>query len=531
MPLGSLLCASLLSLLYAGPVISSPAAPVVNLGYAQYQGVVNTGLGITKFLGMRYATPPTGNLRFGAPQMPPSVHGVQLASTNPPACFQGGLGGQSLTNPFTARDDSPQSEDCLFLSVYTPSMSPRIPLPTIVWIHGGGYATGSAGDYNGADIVQESNNGVVVVVIQYRLGLFGFLAGKQVKSSGALNAGLLDQQFALRWVNTNIRRFGGDPTKVTLWGESAGAASAVFHMIANNGNTVPSLFRAIMTSSTFFLPQYPYDASIPQTLFNDVATQAGCANAADLTCLRRAESATLATVNTNIIAAGFAGTFPFVPVVDGTFITQTPTTALARGKVNRANILSVTNSNEGFIFVPQTADFTVVNYAQQLFPLLSPAQARSVASAYSALGTPTEQVTAIYGESIIICPTYLLLNTFSGKRSSGQGEMAVPPGFHAEDILYYYPDFTELITAAPFANAAFANAFSQGFVSFAAELDPNHNLRPSITPLWSQWSKSAPREMVFNQTNNQPAIGIQSTAPDLLARCALWKSLASVIGQ
>ncbi|KAJ7262675.1 Alpha/Beta hydrolase protein [Mycena haematopus] len=533
MPLYTLLCASLLSLIYARTVNSVPTpSPVVDLGYTQYQGVVNTSLGITSFLGIRYAYPPTGNLRFQAPEKPPTFSGVQLATTDAPACFQGGLGhlgGQSLTNPVTARDDSEQSEDCLFLSVYTPNLKPKVLLPTIVWIHGGGYVLGSASDYNGADIVQESNNGVVVVVIQYRLGLFGFLAGKQVESDGALNAGLLDQQFALRWVNTNIEKFGGNPAEVTLWGESAGAGSAILHMIANNGKTSPSLFRAIMTSSSFLPSQYPYDAPIPQTLFNDVATQTGCANATNLTCLRTVDSATLATVNSNIITAGFAGTFTFVPVVDKTFITQTLTTAFAQGEVNKARVFSVTNSNEGFIFVPQTVDFNITNYAQQLFPLLSATQAKSVASAYSSSGTPAEQATAIYGESTITCPTYLLLNAFPGQVY--KGEMAVTPGVHGEDVLYYYPDFTALPTAPPFENAAFATAFSQGFVSFAANLDPNSKLRASMTPLWSRWSPSAPLEMVFNQTNNEPAIAIGSTSPGLLARCAFWKSLSNVIAQ
>ncbi|KAF8166294.1 Alpha/Beta hydrolase protein [Mycena galopus ATCC 62051] len=519
MPLGSLLCASLLALAHAPTVNSSPTAPIVNLDYAQYEGVVDTRLDITSFLGIRYAAPPTGILRFQAPVKPPTVSGVQQAVTSAPACVQGGLDGQSLNNPVGARDDSEQSEDCLFLSVYTPNTSPKVALPTIVWIHGGGYATGSAGDYNGADIVQESNNGIVVVVIQYRLGLFGFLAGNEIKSNGALNAGLLDQEFALRWVNSNIRKFGGDPARVTLWGESAGAGSAILHMIANNGKTSPSLFRAIMTSSTFLPSQYPYDSSIPQTLFNDVATQAGCAYAADLNCLRKVDSATLATVNTNMTTAAFAGTFPFVPVVDGTFITELPSTAFSRGKMNQANILSITNSNEGFIFVPQTVDFDVADYAKQLFPLLSPAQAKSVASTYSALGTSTEQVTAIYGESILMCPTYLLLSTFSGQ--AYKGEMAISPGYHAEDILYYYPDFTELITAEPFDNPAFATAFSQAFVSFAAELDPNSHLRASLTPQWIPWSRPAPREMVFNETQNKPDIGIKSTSADLLERCAL----------
>src|ERR1700761_2416160 len=97
--------------------------------------------------------------------------------------------------------------------------------------------------------------------------------------------------------------------------------------------------------------------------------------------------------------------------------------------------------------------------------------------------------------------------------------MAVPPGFHGEDILYYFPDFTALISAEPFDNAEFATAFSQGFVSFAANLDPNLKLRSSLTPLWSKWSPLVPVEMVFNETDNKPFIAPAKTSPAILTRC------------
>jgi len=109
--------------------------------------------------------------------------------------------------------------------------------------------------------------------------------------------------------------------------------------------------------------------------------------------------------------------------------------------------------------------------------------------------------------------------------------MAVAPGFHGEDILYYFPDFTALVTAEPFNNAGFATAFSQGFVSFAANLDPNLKLRSSITPLWSKWSPLWPVEMVFNETDNKPCIAPVRTSPTLLTRCKLWQSLHSVVAQ
>ncbi|KAJ7800925.1 Alpha/Beta hydrolase protein, partial [Mycena olivaceomarginata] len=193
------------TLLFATPPVRAQVTPIVDLGYAQYQGAANTDNNIAHFFGIRFAAPPIGDLRFRAPQPPANISGVQFATTQPIACGT--------------------TEDCLYLNVYYPSTEGGAPpknLPTLVWIYGGGYISGQAAGYNGEDIIRQSNNGIVVVVIQYRLGLFGFLAGSEVKKDGDLNAGLLDQDFALRWVNKYISKFGGDPTKVTIWGESAG---------------------------------------------------------------------------------------------------------------------------------------------------------------------------------------------------------------------------------------------------------------------------------------------------------------------
>ncbi|KAK7032733.1 Alpha/Beta hydrolase protein [Favolaschia claudopus] len=234
----------LLSSVYSVNAGTTPKNPVVDLGYARYQGVLDTNLSIAAFRGIRYGAPPTGSLRFQAPAVPPHIAGIQPAVEDPPQCYQGAFGA-SPTNSFASRDeaDPVQTEDCLFLSVYTPALNSTVPLPTVVWIHGGGFALGGANQYNGAELVQESDNKVVAVTINYRLGLFGFLAGQEVKDGGAVNAGLLDQEFALKLgseeckstvffmkahrthTSLQIHKFGGDPSKVTIWGQSAGAGS------------------------------------------------------------------------------------------------------------------------------------------------------------------------------------------------------------------------------------------------------------------------------------------------------------------
>ncbi|KAJ6462036.1 Alpha/Beta hydrolase protein [Mycena vitilis] len=513
---------------------NSVTAPVVDLGYAQYQGVSDTELNITSFRGIRYAASPTGPLRWQAPAPPSKIGGVQQAVRDPAQCWQASSNGAAPTNPLNVRDVE-ETEDCLFLNVYSPVLNSTALLPTIVWIHGGGYIYGSASQYNGAELVQESNNEVVVVVIQYRLGLFGFLAGQQVKQGGALNVGLLDQDFALRWVNKNIHKFGGDPSAVTIWGESAGAGSVLQHVIANNGKTNPSLFRAAITSSAFLTPQYPHDSRVPQTIFNDVVTQAGCNGTNTLECLRAADGAMLGDINSNTIIAGFQGTPTFVPVIDGLFITQSPTDALLHGKVNGEVLLSVTNTNEGVIFVNQTAEYNVAEYAGNLFPLFGAKERNATASVYKLLGSPLDQVNLIMTEgslffrlflgnelnqssAIFICPTYLLLDAFPGK--SYKGEYAIPPALHGQDLINYFPSLTAFNVTLIYNNTDFINAFSQGFVSFAVNLDPNDKLRPSIVPLWERWSLDAQPEMVFNRTEGgAPYIAMTNTSRAHMERC------------
>ncbi|KAJ6508620.1 Alpha/Beta hydrolase protein [Mycena sanguinolenta] len=505
-----------------GCALAVDVGPVVDLDYAQYQGVVDTNLNITSFLGIRYASAPTGSLRWQAPTPPSNIAGIQQ-SQEPPLCFQG-LEGTSPTNPLAIRDVE-ESEDCLFLNVYSPALNSS--LPTIVWIHGGGYSLGGASFYNGSELVQEANNEIVVVVIQYRLALFGFLAGQEVKDGGVPNAGLLDQDFALRWVNKNVRRsyFPGDPERVTIWGQSAGAGSILQHVVARNGETSPKLFRAAMTSSTYLVYQYNYNAEIPQVgvTFETIVFELS-SSGRPLDCLRGLDSATLAEINVNLTTDAFTWTSMFSPVVDGSFIMQSPTDALAEGKLNTDILLSVTNANEGGLFINQTGDYNVADYVQNLFPLLGSEEISAVASLYESFGSSVNQLNAISGESSFICPTYLLLNALSG--NSYKGEYAIPPAIHGDDTINYFPTFKEFGAVLRFNNTDFINAFTQGFLSFAVNLDPNVKLRPSITPVWQKWNLGAETETLFNKTElNIPDIVPVNTSSALLMRCEYANSI------
>ncbi|KAF4599920.1 hypothetical protein EYR40_007024 [Pleurotus pulmonarius] len=485
------------------PTPTPTPAPTIDLGYAQYQGLINASTGVASYLGIRFAQPPIQDLRWRAPQAPTTspAPGAQNATAAPPLCPQAPL---RLTTPggIPPPDTSNVSEDCLFLN----------------------YALSSAATFDGTNLVQESTYGVVVVAIQYRLGIFGFMAGKAVKAGGVLNAGLLDQEFALKWVQQHITKFGGDPARVTIWGQSAGAGSVLQHVIAHNGRTEPPLFTKAIASSTFLPSQHRFSDPEPEAILASVASTAGCDGAADaLACLRAANTTVLQAANAEAYRRGGFGVSLVVPVVDGELITQPPSEALRKGQVNGNALLAITNSNEGVIFVNQsTADsVTAAQFARNVFPRLGPAQALEAARLYEGLGPPIEQANRIMGETIFQCPTLWFARAF---RQSFKGQYAVGPALHGDDISQYFPRF--------FDDPAFTSSFTQSFLDFALSRagDPNvrfsSNNNTNVTPRWARYASAEDGdrefefEMVFNHTEGGPDIHPATTDAGLLERCA-----------
>uniref|UniRef100_A0A8C3N6G7 Carboxylic ester hydrolase n=1 Tax=Geospiza parvula TaxID=87175 RepID=A0A8C3N6G7_GEOPR len=180
---------------------------------------------VNVFLGLPFAKPPVGSLRFSEPQPPEPWEGVRDATSYPPMCLQDQVQGQIFSDLITNRKEKVAlqvSEDCLYLNVYTPvSTGEKEKLPVLVWIHGGGLIFGAASSYDGSVFAAFHN--VVVVAIQYRLGIAGYFSTGDEHARG--NWGYLDQVAALRWIQENIMHFGGDPGSVTIFGESAGGIS------------------------------------------------------------------------------------------------------------------------------------------------------------------------------------------------------------------------------------------------------------------------------------------------------------------
>jgi para-nitrobenzyl esterase len=307
----------------------SGAAPIVTTTDGAVRGTAGTGG--EAFLGLPYAAPPTGNLRWRPPQPPAHWRGVRDVTSFAPSCPQNPSG-----NPFLP--PGLMSEDCLYLNVYTPAprgsdMGGR---PVLVWIHGGGLTQDGGRNYDPARLAAD---GVVVVTINYRLGALGFLAHPALAArpgGPAGNYGLMDQQAALRWVQANIRRFGGNPHNVTIAGESAGGLSVLAQMVSAGSR---GLFqKAIIQSGAFALNQQPLASA--EATGETFAAQAGCPDQT-AACLRKLPVADL--VDTRF--AGIPG------VVDGQVLTEPIGAALAAGRFARVPVLNGTNHDEERIFV------------------------------------------------------------------------------------------------------------------------------------------------------------------------------------
>ncbi|XP_050691514.1 juvenile hormone esterase-like isoform X1 [Eriocheir sinensis] len=303
--------------------------PLVTVSGGLVRGLNTTEHNITylEFLSIPFATPPTGSLRFKDPLPAEPWEGELDASTLPPVCDQLTVVGE---------------EDCLYLNVYTPEDALTIDylMPVMVYIHGGAYFTGGSKLFQGYQ--EFVARGVVVVVIQYRLGLFGFLSTEDAEAPG--NQGLKDQTLALQWVQDNIAAFGGDPTRVTLFGESAGAASVNLQMM------VPSaagLFSGAIMESGAALDQWALGRQFLEKA-QEVAERFNCPTLPTddlVTCLQG--------IQAHLLDSYYKSTYdwklqPFYmgPRVDGEYLPDEPATLLQEGRYHHVPTIMGINRDE-----------------------------------------------------------------------------------------------------------------------------------------------------------------------------------------
>lgn len=232
-------------------------------------------------------------------------------------------------------------------------------LPVLLWIFGGGFELGSTVMYDGTPLVQDSINmglPILFVAVNYRVGAFGFLPGKEVLKDGSANLGLLDQRLAMQWVADNIEAFGGDPDKVTIWGESAGSISVADHMVMYDGDHTykgKPLFRGAIMNSGSIVPADPVDCPKGQQVYDTVVAAAGCSSAANtLECLRGVDYNTFLNAGTAVpgILSYNSVALSYLPRPDGKALTVTPDELVKAGKYASVPFIVGDQEDEGSMF-------------------------------------------------------------------------------------------------------------------------------------------------------------------------------------
>ncbi|KAL4263268.1 Carboxylic ester hydrolase [Pleurotus pulmonarius] len=507
-----------------------PRANSVILDFATFTGT--TSGRVTKFLGIPYAQSPTGDRRFRLPQPIPPYTGTVQATSFGPACPQQSV---RLPLPDGLASDAvdlivntaykavfPDSEDCLSINVVVPtSATPTSKLPVAVWVFGGGFELGSPSLYDGGLIVERSiqlGEPVIYVSMNYRLSAFGFLASQEVKDAGVGNLGLQDQREALRWIQKYIASFGGDPTKVTIWGESAGAISVALHMVANNGNH-EGLFRGAFMQSGSPIPVG--DISHGQTYYDAIVAETGCSSASDtLACLRSVPYAALKTAadNSPFILDYQSLALAWVPRADGVFLTDNPQKLAQAGKVANVPFITGDCDDEGTLFSLSTLNITTSTqfraYIKTFFmPQATNAELDQVSTLYpsdptqgspfgtgilNALTPQFKRLAAFQGDAVFQAPRRFFLQQRSGKQNTWaflSKRFKVSPflgSFHASDILNVY----------------FGGEMGDYLINFVNNLDPNGQGR-GIN--WPKYTASSPNLVTFNDDLISPVTITQDT--------------------
>ena len=481
-----------------------------------------SGKNVNAYLGIPFAESTAGDNRWRAPEPVKPWKGVLKATEFGPSCPQ--------SSPV-----KPQSEDCLSVNVWTPPGVSQKPKAVMVFIYGGAFVYGSSADalYNGAYTAARGD--VVVVSFHYRLGALGFLAGLKDKATGEEvngNFGLQDQILALKWVRENIGSFGGDPERVTIYGESAGAMSVGLHLLSSPGSE--GLFRAaIMESNPLGIPYRALKGS--HAISKRFAHTLGCGED-DFKCMRGKlpEVVLDAQVQKNLIWPavfhGMVDLFVWAPVIDGEVVTEQPVTAISRGKLKSPVVIG-TNKNEGLLFVELTkaaigkSSLSAQDYRLMLdFMIRDHALRERIYEKYPPVkGDNTDVVSRVITDFIFICPT-----RYTAEHSAPR---TWSYAFNHVSSFNVWPKTPACATAVCYAAElpyVFHTAYSKGFdfnpeeaklsdliidywTSFAKDLNPGTDVVN-----WPPFGKDSLR-LVFETPESR-----LRTVSDLKANCVLW---------
>ncbi|KAJ7340004.1 carotenoid ester lipase precursor [Mycena albidolilacea] len=479
-------------------------SPIISLDYGTFQGATDGNL--TKFLGIPFARP---TARFDLPQPPLPLRGLQNATVFGPACPQQALSPLPISFP---NNDGLISEACLTLDVFLPTTAqPHSKLPVLVWIYGGGFEVGNSANTDMRPTVERSivlGEPVIIVALNYRVSAFGFLAGKEVSEEGITNLGLRDQIFGLEWVQKHVAAFGGDPERVVVGGQSAGAISTGLLLLSNKRNS-SHLFRgAFMASGS---PGAAPTVADGQIQYDGLVEANNCTTAPNtLDCLRSVPfDDFMATVNKTADLFSYQSlSLLWRPRLDGDVIVRNPPESVAQGQFARIPILSGDCDDEGTLFaltsLNVTTDPAFVDYVQSIYiPGATPAEVTKIAALYPqdpALGSPFDtgsanqltpefkRIAAFEGDIFFTGLRRFFLqhasktqNTWSwlSKRGKSTPDLG---SLHSSDLALFFPTNTTDTVAV------------DSLINFLNTLDPNVSAAPEAfksrfnsTVFWPKW--------------------------------------------
>ena len=483
-------CAGAATLLASASAAAAVAPPQATLAQGRLTGAAEAG--VERFFDIPFAAPPVGALRWRAPQAPPRWAGIRNAAKFGPACPQ--MVRPALVAGGVADD---QSEDCLQLNIWRPAGARK--LPVMVWIHGGAHVIGS-GTFPAFDGTAFARQGVILVTINYRLGALGYfahpaLSAAKPRREALANYGLMDQMAALRWVQKNIAAFGGDPGKVTLFGESAGAIG-VTTILAHS--EAKGLFaRAIVQSGVGLLDPRPLIEQ--EALGTALAARAGAPPSATIDALRALSADALVAAGDVRTPGAMVG-----PILDGELVREAPWRVFARSEPIDVPLLVGANSNEASVIlamgVPPAAALTY----------LGPDQAAGRA-AYGTGLADDELARQILGDAWFVAPSrWLAARTSAGAPSylyhidyvaAARRDRAKGAG-HGSEIPYIFGTlgyFASLAGPVDDEDRRFGEGVSACWVAFAKNGVPDCALVPDwprYQPTDDRLAHLAPRSAV-----------------------------------
>ncbi|KAH7323930.1 carboxylesterase [Rhexocercosporidium sp. MPI-PUGE-AT-0058] len=504
---------------------------LVDLGYAKYVGAIHEN-GVSKWLGMRYAAPPLGDLRFAAPQNPLNVSRIQNATQNGPICFPQKPTDWTVTGGSTRYTTS---EDCLYVSVFAPIRAYIDSyLPVVFFIQGGGFGSLSSANWDPSEIVREEN--VVVVQFNYRVGPYGFLQSEEVRAGGSLNNGIKDMIKALDWVREHIVKFGGNPYQVVLNGVSAGGSAVGLLMAANLGN-IP--FVGGISESGGWVTMRTMDHG--QEQYDCLIKEKKCANTTDtLACLRTLPARELMTSNCW-----------FNPGIDGELYKDSMVNLFKQGTYTKVPTIWGSCANEGTKYsVPESTD-TVQDANKYLTgndPTLSNSSLAILDNIYinknetvfpnaGRKWRQTANAIADIGNNCIVknIQDYISrdgIDTYNYKYAvlDPADEAAGYGAWHTvETYAFWGPNRTDGGPPASYktTNAPIIPVVRKYWGSFIRTLSPNTN-RANGAAEWAPYTGDESRERLFIQTNNTK-MEFMSAAQSL--RCQIVRPMSENLGK